>query len=76
MTLGVKFLCSTQDKPIAKFNICSLVKKILSNVGEGVDTIISDKQLIRQIWYTVAEYDCISEGYEMLLIFVDSLNII
>ena len=62
MTLEVEFLCSTQDRAIAKFNICSsnfeyrmlpdgeFIQNIWSNVEEAVDTIIFDKQFIRQIW--------------------------
>ena len=80
ITFWEEFLSSTQDRYIAKFNICSsnfedkilpkgtFVEKIWSNVEEGVDTIISNKQLIRKTWYTAVEYDYIPEGNEMLLI--------
>ena len=45
-------------------------------VEEGVDTIISDKQFIGEIWYTAVEYDYIPERYERLLIFVNLLKLI
>ena len=91
MTLLVRFLCSTQTRPIVEFNICAsnfdykilygladdykqFIEQIWFDLEEG-DAIISDKQFIEKIWYAAVEYDYIPEGFETLLMFVDSIKI-
>ena len=50
------------------------IEKIWFDLEEG-DTIIYNKQFIEKIWYTAVVYDYIPEGFEALLIFVDSVKI-
>ena len=53
MTLLVQFLCSTQTRPIVKFNICSsnFDDKILYDIPDG------DKQFIEKVWLDLEEGD-------------------